>query len=162
MSTAQEATSGPLIDIKFLIVISMLCKTEWLWESQTWSHKTNLLDILSTSPHFFFRKWTSATNENSNFDLRVLRVKTRFFYKGLALVLLRVFGTWNRLLQCTPCVDSREFNIHSNPTILKSQGKWKKKFEIAGFQNNRGSVKFVAMNHFLIKYSTIWRKTLIK
>ena len=98
MSTAQEATSGPLINIKFLAVISMLCKTECLWELQTWSHKTNLLDILSTSPHYVFRKWTLATKENSNFDLRVLRVKTRFFNKGLALVLLRVFGTWNRLL----------------------------------------------------------------
>ena len=32
----------------------------------------NLLDILSTSPHFFYR--IGATNENSNFDLRVYRV----------------------------------------------------------------------------------------
>ena len=52
MNTAQEATSGPLINIKFLVVISMLCKTQWLWELQTRSHKTNLLDILSTSPHY--------------------------------------------------------------------------------------------------------------
>ena len=35
----------------------------------------NLLDILSTSPHYFYRKWIGATNENSNFDLRVERVK---------------------------------------------------------------------------------------
>ena len=35
----------------------------------------NLLDILSTSPHYVCRKWIGATNENSNFDLRVLRVK---------------------------------------------------------------------------------------
>ena len=28
----------------------------------------NLLDILSTSPHYFCRKWIGATNENSNFD----------------------------------------------------------------------------------------------
>ena len=31
--------------------------------------------------------------------------------------------------------------IQSNPAISKSQGKWKKKFEIAGLRNNRGSVK---------------------
>ena len=34
----------------------------------------NLLDILSTSPHYFCRKWIGATNENSNFDLVVYRV----------------------------------------------------------------------------------------
>ena len=38
---------------------------------RTWSHKINLLDILSTSPHYFCKKWIGATNENSNFDLRV-------------------------------------------------------------------------------------------
>ena len=47
----------------------MLCKTEWSWELRTWSHKTNFLDILTTSPHYFCRKWTGATSENSNFDL---------------------------------------------------------------------------------------------
>ena len=36
----------------------------------------NLLDILSTSPHYFGRKWIEATNENSNFDLRVWTVNT--------------------------------------------------------------------------------------
>ena len=60
-----------VISIKFLLVISMLCKTEWSWELRTWSHKMNLLDILSTSPHYFCRKWIGATNENSNFDLGV-------------------------------------------------------------------------------------------
>ena len=45
----------------------MLCKTEWSWELQTWSHKMNLLDILSISPHYFCRKWI-ATNENLSFD----------------------------------------------------------------------------------------------
>jgi len=46
-----------VINIKFLLVISMLCKTEWSWELGTWSHKMNLLDILSTSPS------TSVGNE---------------------------------------------------------------------------------------------------
>ena len=49
----------------------MLCKTEWSWELWTWSHKMNLLDTLLTSPHYFCWKWIGATNENSNFDLRV-------------------------------------------------------------------------------------------
>ena len=60
-----------VINIKFLLVISMLCKTEWSWELQTWSHKMNLLDILSTSSQYFCRKWIGATNDNSTFDLRV-------------------------------------------------------------------------------------------
>ena len=60
-----------VISIKFLFVISILCKTEWSWELRTWSHKMNLLDILSTSPHYFCRKWIGTTNENSDFDLRV-------------------------------------------------------------------------------------------
>ena len=63
------------MSIKFLLVISMLCTTEWSWELWTWSRKMNLHDILSTSPHYFCRKWIRATNENSNFDLRVSRVK---------------------------------------------------------------------------------------
>ena len=46
-----------MISIKFLLVISMLCKTEWSWELRTWSRKMNLHDILSTSPHYFCRKW---------------------------------------------------------------------------------------------------------
>ena len=37
-----------------------------------------------------------------------------------------------------------------------------KNFEIARFRNNRGSVKLVTMNHFFVKYSTVWRKTPIK
>ena len=44
--------------------------------------------------------------------------------------------------------------IQLNPAISKSLGN-EKKFEIAGFRNNRGSVKLVTMNHFLIKYSTV-------
>ena len=45
-----------VISIKFLLVTSMLCKTEWSWELRTWSHKMNLIDILSTSSHYFCRK----------------------------------------------------------------------------------------------------------
>ena len=55
----------------------MLCKTELSSELWTWSHKMNLLDILSTSPHYLYRKWIGTTNENSKFDLRVWRVNVK-------------------------------------------------------------------------------------
>ena len=50
-----------------------------------------------------------------------------------------------------------------NPLFRSPKGNGKK-FETAGFQNNWGSVKFITLNHFLIKYSTVWRnrKTLIE
>ena len=60
-----------VISIKFLLVISLLCKIEWSRELWTWSHKMNLLDIKSNSSHYFCKKWKGATNENLNFDLRV-------------------------------------------------------------------------------------------
>ena len=79
MPSTERRTSALLtlqalrvISIKFLLVISMLCKTQWSWDSRTWSHKMNLLDILSTSPHCFCGKWIGATNENSNLDRRVM------------------------------------------------------------------------------------------
>ena len=53
-----------VISVKFLLVTSMLCKTEWSWKLRSWSHKMNFLDILSTSPHYFYGKWIGATNEN--------------------------------------------------------------------------------------------------
>ena len=56
-----------VIIIKFLFVLSVLCKTEWSCELWVWSHKMNLLDILSTSPHYLCRKWRGVTNEKSNF-----------------------------------------------------------------------------------------------
>ena len=81
-----------MISIKFLLAISMICKTEWSWELRTWSHKMNLLDILSTSRHYVCWKWIRATNENSNFDLRVQRVKVKFIFN------ICIFGNyWMRL-----------------------------------------------------------------
>ena len=44
-----------------------------------------------------------------------------------------------------------KIKIQLNPAISKSQGKWKK-VRNSGFRNNRESVKFVTMNHRLIKY----------
>ena len=41
------------------------------------------------------------------------------------------------------------------PRYFEVPREMEKKFEIAGFRNNRGSVKLITMNHFLIKYSTV-------
>ena len=41
------------------------------------------------------------------------------------------------------------------PCYFEVPREMEKKFEIAGFQNNQGSLKFITMNHFLIKYSTV-------
>ena len=38
------------------------------------------------------------------------------------------------------------------PRYFEVPREMEKKFEIARFRNNRGSVKFVTMNHFLLKY----------
>ena len=42
-----------VISIKFLLVVSMLHKTEWSQEFRTGSHKMNLLDIFTISPQYF-------------------------------------------------------------------------------------------------------------
>ena len=66
----------------------MLCKTEWsIWALRTWSHKMNLLDILSTSPHYFCRKWIKETKENSN-----------YFYLGLKGQIFPIISTEEVLL----------------------------------------------------------------
>ena len=70
----------------------MLCKTEWSWELRTWSHKMNLPDILSTSLHYFCRKWIGATNDNSKFDLR---------FKGLIMSKEWVFRDIINLPSCS-------------------------------------------------------------
>ena len=51
-----------VISIKFLLVKSMLFRTQCSWELWTWSH--NLLNILSTSSHYFCRKRIGTTIEN--------------------------------------------------------------------------------------------------
>ena len=47
----------------------------------------NLLDILSPSPYYFCRNGIGAAHENSNFDLKVQRVKS---LTGLLVVRLVV------------------------------------------------------------------------
>ena len=71
-------------------------------------------------------------------------------------ILVRLFPSHRdeMLIKRCFCHDGITFTdsnvIQLNPAISKSQGKWKK-FEIAGFRNNPGSVKFVTMNHFFNK-----------
>ena len=61
-SAPKRCGAQRVISVKVLLVISMFCKTGWSWELWTWSNKMNLLDILSTSPQYFCRKWIGATN----------------------------------------------------------------------------------------------------
>ena len=44
---------------------------------------------------------------------------------------------------------------YSRTTLSRSPKGNGKKFEIAGLRNNGGSVKFVTVNHLLIKYAKI-------
>ena len=45
--------------------------------------------------------------------------------------------------------------ITVEPRYFEVPREMEKKFEIAGFRNNRGNVKFVRVNNLLIKYSTL-------
>ena len=47
--------------------------------------KMHLLDILSTSSHYFCKTWIGATNENSNVDLRDWTVKGNNFNRYFEL-----------------------------------------------------------------------------
>ena len=66
--------------VKFLFVISLLYKKKWSWELRTWSHKMNLIDTSTNSPHYFYWKRMRITNQNLNFDIRVWRVNLNFFH----------------------------------------------------------------------------------
>ena len=57
-----------VISIKFLLVVSLLYKTQWSWELRTWSRKMNLIDTSTNSFHNFYWKRIGTTNENLNFD----------------------------------------------------------------------------------------------
>ena len=71
----------------------IVCKTGWSWELRTWSHKMNLLDILSTSPHYFCRKCKGATNENSNLILGFKGIKCQlYFYCSISSMSLPTQG----------------------------------------------------------------------
>ena len=52
----------------------MLYKTEWSWELRTWSHKINLIDTSTNSPHYFYWQRIGITSENLNFDVKVYTI----------------------------------------------------------------------------------------
>ena len=68
-----------MISFKFLLVISMLCKTEWSWELRAWSYRMNLLDISWTSPHYFYSKRIGATFMR----IQILILRFKGLIKGL-------------------------------------------------------------------------------
>ena len=47
------------------------------------------------------------------------------------------------------------FSSTVEPRYFKVPREMEKQFEIVGFRNNRGSAKFVTMNHFFMKCSTV-------
>ena len=49
----------------------------------------------------------------------------------------------------------RRITMYSRTPVFRSPRGNGKKFEIAGFRNNRGSVKFVTVSRLLIKYNTL-------
>ena len=123
----------PVISIKFLLVIAMLCKTEWSWELRTWSQRMCLLDILSTSPHYFYSKWIGATKENVNFNLRVQRVKQRDLScsKNKTSGLFLIFYKCSHILLCVRSWTKQieRFNMTSRPPYwclitMKRQPCW--------------------------------------
>ena len=63
-----------MISFKFLLIISMLYKTEWSWELRTWSHKINLIDTSTNSPHYFYWQRIGITSEHLNFDVGVYTI----------------------------------------------------------------------------------------
>ena len=64
-----------MISIKFLLIISMLYKTDWSGELRACSGKINLIDTSTNSPHCFYWKYIGTRYEINNFDIRVQRVK---------------------------------------------------------------------------------------
>ena len=50
------------------------------------------------------------------------------------------------------------FSFTVEPRYFEVPREMEKKFEIAGFRNNRGSVKFVTMNHFFNKVQYSMKK----
>ena len=69
-----------VISVKYLLVISLLYKTQWSWESRTWSHKMNLIDASTNSPHYMYFYWKriGMANEDLNFVLWRANVNRSF------------------------------------------------------------------------------------
>ena len=71
----------------------------------------NPTDTSTDSPHFFYRKWSGATNENVNFDVRVLNNNwTECDYKiGQAHSVSLI---WNHKYDLRPKLHDTKFNYY--------------------------------------------------
>ena len=66
-----------VISIKFFLVISMLIQPLRSWELRMWSPKVNFLDILITSPQYFYKKGMGTRYENFFLILGVKGLKSK-------------------------------------------------------------------------------------
>ena len=82
------------MSIKFLLIISMLCKTGWSWEIKTWPNEMKLLDI-STTSHYFHRKWIGETIEKVNFHLEIERITCAHFAILLWFYFIASLSWWS-------------------------------------------------------------------
>ena len=98
-----------VISFKRLLVISMLFKTAWWQEFRKWSHKINLLDTSTTSPHYFHGKRIRTTNKNLTVDIRFLKFNQASEYWPFSLpYLLFPLPRWmwlkeKKMCWLTPC-----------------------------------------------------------
>ena len=110
-----------VISMKFLLIISMLYKTEWSWELSTWSGKKNLADISTNSPHYFYWKGIRTVNENLNFDIRVWRIKGGIHGFGSRTTKMTSHGSriinnyWTRLSKISWFVYGEQINYLPKP-----------------------------------------------
>ena len=117
-----------VISVKFLLVITLLYKTEWSWELRTWSHKMNLIDTSTNSPHFFYWKRIGITNENLNLmlgfkGLRSQRLLWGFLIKRIVL-LFSVSGV-KLLFKEESGVDQNDIYYKlTNNLLVTNPGPW--------------------------------------
>ena len=109
-----------VISIKILLVISMLCKTNWWWELSTWSHKIQWVDTSTTSHYYFDRKPIGTANENLNSDIRARRVhvgKAIFNVEILANSKFTSIGNstcyWQKIIKTLKKTNKQREKVHS-------------------------------------------------
>ena len=135
-------------------------------------HQQFALSLGKEHPYFFLSKFNPLNTDSRIFyGLLIIHINGLWLYlsfKDLYFWTVKFVSrlsilTLGREVCCGQFPDVQIiYYTYSRTPLFRSPKENGKKFEIAGFRNNRGSVKFVTMSHFLIKYSTVWRKTLIK
>ena len=139
-------------------------KLSWksCWQFDDWTQMTSFSQIVrlyrvserpNTGQKGHNQAWKAKTRpKGTKGDKRAIFSHVSLFFFSYTCV--GVSRRWSR--------NSSQYWNYSRTPLFRSPKGNGKKFEIAGFRNNRGSVKFITMKHFLIKYSTVWRKALIK